>query len=681
MFKKEISFISDLNLNKLQVLGERLSIKDINQSKLHPALIKYINSAIDKEIFLDRKKIEVNTVFDYSGDRINNYFSLISEEIKRTQNFDLKFIKQILQNAVLFNVNYLSKPNRTLINFVFGVHEVKAIDEIIINVSHAYYYRYLQKILFTYFEKKKTVLMRRDEFASLLNRIDQISKETHLEDTLITAINSMANFFDTGAQGSEKLPLPAIKFYLQEKRFPEFVTKLEEKFGIDNNSLVLVGDVAGIVLSVTPESEILVEETEQVEDELVEDKSANSPVSDDVFEQNNIEEIQEIKEEPTEIKNSEPTELVDDENEIPSEDILIEEDRNDDEFLEGENVQEELETDLNDPLEDKENDIEFEEVDEKNDSTKIKEEKKKPEVKALLRKLINLDRLYDSFIKFPKPFTADKPEELELSEISSMISRATNYQIDLSTLAEEIENPRETVKETIDSYYMSPDIIEEEKEITKISLSHELTKEEIFSEEKMDELNSEIKDINESIDEIVADDLSEKEFEEEIVDIEIVDADNDEIQSMENLIDEKSLALNEEDGEEVTEVFSDLTYLDQKEVAEIDLGINEEENVQEESEEIQPLVNDLDSENEIEKYQKFSDILVSKDMTRIIESIFDYDMEDYHSMINSISGAANETQAIEFAEEYFRINHIETTSNEVLEFKSFISEYFAKAYS
>ncbi len=681
MFKKEISFISDLNLNKLQVLGERLSIKDINQSKLHPALIKYINSAIDKEIFLDRKKIEVNTVFDYSGDRINNYFSLISEEIKRTQNFDLKFIKQILQNAVLFNVNYLSKPNRTLINFVFGVHEVKAIDEIIINVSHAYYYRYLQKILFTYFEKKKTVLMRRDEFASLLNRIDQISKETHLEDTLITAINSMANFFDTSARGSEKLPLPAIKFYLQEKRLPEFVTKLEEKFGLDNNSLVLVGDVAGIVLSVTPESEILVEETKQVEDELVEDKSANSPVSEDVFEQNNIEEIQEIKEEPTEIENSEPTELVDDETEIPSEDILIKEDRNDDEFLEVENVQEELETDLNDPLEDKENDIEFEEVDEKNDSTKIKEEKKKPEVKALLRKLINLDRLYDSFIKFPKPFTADKPEELELSEISSMISRATNYQIDLSTLAEEIENPRETVKETIDSYYMSPDIIEEEKEITKISLSQELTKEEIFSEEKMDELNSEIKDINESIDEIVADDLSEKEFEEEIVDIEIVDADNDEIQSMENLIDEKSLALNEEDGEEVTEVFSDLTYLDQKEVAEIDLGINEEENVQEESEEIQPLVNDLDSENEIEKYQKFSDILVSKDMTRIIESIFDYDMEDYHSMINSISGAANEAQAIEFAEEYFRINHIETTSNEVLEFKSFISEYFAKAYS
>jgi hypothetical protein len=56
-------------------------------------------------------------------------------------------------------------------------------------------------------------------------------------------------------------------------------------------------------------------------------------------------------------------------------------------------------------------------------------------------------------------------------------------------------------------------------------------------------------------------------------------------------------------------------------------------------------------------------------------------MEDYHSMINGISGAANEAQAIELAEEYFRNNHIEMTSNEVLEFRSLISEYFTKAYS
>ncbi len=676
MFKKEISFISDLNFNKLQVLGERLTIKDINQSKLHPALIKFINTAIDKEIFLDRKKIESDSVFDYSGDRINNYFSLISEEIKRTQNFDLKLIKQILQDAIIFNINYLTKPNRTLINFVFGQHEVKAIDEIIINVSHAYYYRYLQKILFTYFEKKKTLLMRRDEFASLLNRIDQISKETHLEDSLVTAINSMANFFDTNSNGSEKLPLQAIKFYLQEKRLPEFITKIEEKFGLDNNSLVSVADVTGMLLSVTPESEIAIEETQQVGDEFVEDKSESSPLTREELPQDNFKEIEEIKEELTEIENVELSEISDDDSEIPNEDILIEEGLNDNEILDVEIVEEGIETDTNE--------IEFEEINETeelNNSEEIKEEKKKPEVKSLLRKLINLDKLYNSFIKFPKPFATDKPEELDLSNISKMISKETNYQIDLSTLAEEIENPRKTVKETVDIDYMQHDISEEDEVITKVSLDRELTKEDIVSEEKMNNFNSEIKDINESIDEIVADDLSEREYKEEIVDIEIVYSDNDEPQNLDNLIDENSLTLSEEDGEEVTEVFSDLTYLDQKEVVEVNSEKFDEEIVEEKTEEIETQHDNAEDESNVEKYQDFSDALVSKDMTRIIESIFDYDMEDYHSMINSISGAANEIQAIEFTEEYCRINHIEITSNEVLEFKALISDYFAKAYS
>ena len=683
MFKKEISFLSDLNLNKIQLLGERLTIKDINQSKLHPALVKYINSAIDKEIFLDRKKIETNSTFDYSGDRINNYFSLISEEIKRTQNFDLKFIKQILQNAIIFNVNYLTRPNRALLSFVFGQHEVKAIDEIIINVSHAYYYRYLQKILFTYFEKKKTLLMRRDEFASLLNRIDQISKETHLEDSLVTAVNSMANFFDTSSSNSEKLPLPAVKLYLQEKRLPEFITKLEEKFGLEYNSLVSVGDVTGIILSVTPESEIVIEETKKVEDDLVEDTSEKNPLSLEELKENSIQEIEEIKGENTEIDNTELAELSDDDNEIPNSDILTEEENNDREILDIQSVENDIniEPDENNNVENNVIKLEDENINEDFTNSEETIEKKKPEVKSLLRKLINLDKLYNSFIKFPQPFAADKQEELDLSSISSMLSKKTNYQIDLSTLAEEIENSKEIVKEVDGSDYIPHDITNEDVEINSVSLDRKLTEEDTISTENIGEFSKGIEDINESIDEIVADDLSEQEYKAEIVDAEIVDIDNDEPQSLENLIDDTSLSLTEKDGEEVTEVFSDLTYLDQNENKEEYSESIDQEVVEENVDEIHSPISNEDSVSSLEKYQDFSDALVSKDMTRIIESIFDYDMEDYHSMINSISGAANETQAIEFAEEYCRINHIEITSNEVVEFKSLISEYFAKAYS
>ncbi len=168
MFKKEINFISDLNLNKLQVLGDRFTIEDLKSSRIHPAILHYINASIDKEIFSDRKKIEDNSIFDYKTDRINNYFILISEEIKRTQHFDLKYLKPLVQNAIIFNINFLTNPNKTLVKSIFGDFEVRSIEEIVLGISQAYYYRYLQKILLTYLEKKKVLSLNKNEFVQLL---------------------------------------------------------------------------------------------------------------------------------------------------------------------------------------------------------------------------------------------------------------------------------------------------------------------------------------------------------------------------------------------------------------------------------------------------------------------------------------------------------------------------------
>jgi len=313
MFKKEISFISDLNLNKLNTLGNRLKVNDINKSNLHPSIIKFVNAAIDKEIFSDRKQMETNSVFNYRGDRFDNYFSLISDEIKRTQNFDSNYIKQILQNAVTFNVNFLTKTNNTLINFVFGNFEVKSVNEIIINLSHAYYYKYLQKILFTYFDKKKTIYMQKEEFLQLLNRVDQLSLENHFEDTITTAINSIANFFDQNSKFSEKLPLDAVRLFLEEKQMPEFIVKLNSKFGNDNTSLVSSNDIINVLMSVTPVSEIVIEDTTNIEDDFVEDTSESKT------ENEQIDQLSEIKKEHKDFSFEGVTE---EEIEIPNEEIL-----------------------------------------------------------------------------------------------------------------------------------------------------------------------------------------------------------------------------------------------------------------------------------------------------------------------------------------------------------------------
>lgn len=673
MFKKEISFISDLNLNKLHTLGNRLKINDINKSNLHPAIIKFVNAAIDKEIFSDREQMSTNSVFNYRGDRFDNYFSLISDEIKRTQNFDANYIKHILQNAVIFNVNYLTQTNNTLINFVFGNFEVKSVNEIIINLSHVYYYKYLQKILFTYFDKKKTIFMQKEEFSQLLNRVDQLSLENHFEDTITTAINSIANFFDQNSKFSEKLPLDAVKLFLEEKQMPEFIAKLNSKFGNDNTSLVSSNDIIYVLMSVTPVSEIVIEDTTNIEDEFVEDNSESKPENEKT---NQNDQLLEIKEEHKDFSFEEVTE---EEIEIPNDEILsniekVETHVNENKVdIEKENIIIELNKSSNSPSSDDENfSDKIEKTDKLNEINKLEEDKKKkPEVKSVIKKLIDTFKIFDKYIPVPIPFQSEK-KSFNISELSSKIADETNYQIDLSTLNEEIETKADNYSQTNQSISTQNDATTE-----KNTVNYDESPEDLLNNYEKSETN--LTDINERMDEFVTNNSTEEEYIEEIGKDSIIDLDQDEKQVFENLIDEESLTLSEDDEEEVTEVFKDLTYLEQEEEINEETTKSNEENLIEQKE-VEDNNSEINKENKYIHYS-FSDLIVSKEMTKIIEAIFDYDMEDYHSMINKISESLDESEAIKIIETYCNINNIEISSKEVEEFKSYIIEYFTKTYS
>jgi len=182
------------------------------------------------------------------------------------------------------------------------------------------------------------------------------------------------------------------------------------------------------------------------------------------------------------------------------------------------------------------------------------------------------------------------------------------------------------------------------------------------------------------MDEFVTNNSTEEEYIEEIGKDSIIELDQDEQQVFENLIDDESLTLSEDEEEEVTEVFKDLTYLEHEEEINEEIKKSNEENLIEEKEVEDNNNSEINKENKYIHYT-FSDLIVSKEMTKIIEAIFDYDMEDYHSMINKISNSLDESEAIKIIETYCNINNIEISSKEVEEFKSYIIEYFAKTYS
>lgn len=685
MFKNEINFISDLNLNKIQFLGEKFTIDEIKRSKIHPAIFQYISANIDYEIFSDRKKIENDSICDYSSDRINNYFLLIAEEIKRTQKFNIDYIKRVLQNAIVFNIKYLTQPNKTLTNLIFGNSKVKSLEEIVVGLSHAYYYRFLKKILLTYLDKKKVLLMSKNEFTTLLNRIDEISKETHLEDTLKTAVNSITNFFDQNSKNAEKLPVLAVKMYLEEKGLQEFVSKLENKFGPENLGIFVANDIIHELRSVTPESEIEIQQTGNIEDSLLVDHSEN--INDTNIENKGelVDDLPIIKE----VDDGSQTHLVDAEEflevdevdvEIPNHEILSSNEnleQNEDNIIELAENSDEVEENA---IESLENIEEF--VDEKDtlsqdklsedtadENVEIEEDsKKKNNAVKLLDDLIDLDPVYDSLLP-PIVSFAETENRFDYNDQIEKPSEEINYQLDLSTIKEEIDLKSNNT--------LSVDQIDEvvEKENNQIDDSIQSADVEDI-DEKIPDLEQLIDgnhvDINSTIDDVVNQDLTEHEFLTENKVSEEINYDVEETQNFDNIIPDNKLVL---DDEEITEVFTDLAYLDKD--GNTEEPILSEKDQEKSSEEI------LEEERseDVSNHENFSQMLSTKDMTKIIEVLFDYDMEDYHTLVDKVSNSTSEQEAFQITTEYCNNNNIEPTVNEVEIFKSMILEYFSQTYS
>ena len=662
MFKNEINFIYDFNLNKLQLLGDRVTIKDIKTSKIHPALIHYIDATIDAEIFYDRKKIETNSIFNYTSDRINNYFGLISDEIKRIQIFKSRDIKDIIQKGIIFNVNYLTQPNKTLTKFIFDGVDVKSVEEIILAITHAYYYRYLKKILLMYLEKKKVLLMKKDEFNSLLFRIDQISKETHIEETLSTAVNSMVNFFDPQNKSSEKLPLGAVSRYLEEKRLIEYQQKIEQKFGTDVNTLCAASDILLELKSVTPEKEVEIE-IEKQEEELIIDNSEDDSIYEEDTPNESFDEQDKMGDQ-LESQGEEIYDIEENEQEIPNHQILSEDDYANEKFRD-----ERIPVDDGD-FEEKSNEVEESQEDSDEIQNDAQDLKKKPNSIHLLTKLIDVNSLYESLLPEIKPF-----EDFGGKEISTLknndIFNDLNFLHDQSTIKEEISISRKEKDlfeeiETVLEHETSPDDIpakiDEEAKLTNLE----------------DDFDKEDQDLNLTIDKVISDQKIEEEYLTENNSLEIAE---EEIVKSEDLENVEDITLLEEDEEELTEVFTDLAFLDKSE--ESTEVVEEIENVEdtESKEESTEIDKDSSDSKSYSIYSNFAELLSQNDMTKIIEHIFDYDMEDYHFAIDRISNSENEENAVNFIDGYCQENHIDRSSSEVEHFKSLISEYFTQAYT
>lgn len=257
MFEREIKFIYDFNINKLNKLGSFFSFEQLRSTDIHPAIIQYISAELDYLIFEDRQKLVKDSIFDYSGEKVAKYFSQINEELKKSKRLSSDYAAKIILHAISFNVNFLVRPKWALAKFIYEDESHRTAAEIKQILNYLYFYKYLRKILTSYLNAKKIISLNSAEFIDLLNNIDRLSIQSDYKGVISASLKSMAEFFNIGGVQKTKVPFNAVQIFLEDKGLDAQLEKLREELSDETTGRIEINDVTKIITSV------LVKEVEQ----------------------------------------------------------------------------------------------------------------------------------------------------------------------------------------------------------------------------------------------------------------------------------------------------------------------------------------------------------------------------------------------------------------------------------
>ncbi len=602
MFEREIKFIYDFNLNKLNRLGPYFTFEQLLASDIHPAILQYISAEIDYLIYEDRQKLLKNSLFDYSGEKISFHFNQISEEAKKSKRFAQEYIAKLILHASSFTINYLVRPKWTLTKFVFDEDNHKSTNDIKQILNYVYYYKYVNKILVSYINSKKILSMNSQEFEELLNKADRLGVETYLPAILTSALKSMAEFFNIGEIQKTKIPLSAVEMFLEEKELFKHLQKVDEIFVNEEGVKFNLIDYHKVFNSIVTEKEEQIVEPEvpqkfetkedEEEKELTEELDSRSDEE--------AEEIAELQENGSETLEGEPEGITEVEQEL--------EEKNENKIDHEQEDEEKI-------SEDEINEISGEEI------------TITPPVKYRIK--INEDSRIEPLIELPEEMS-EQPAEINIDDEESNDLEDIESEEEIGESFEENESESEPNEQIH---------FKDELELAEKGLVIDDEEDESFLQSLRDKKNLKEEGSNgNSTDSIISAEQSlMNELEEQIEDY-------DENYTAEELIEE-------DESERV--IFDNPKFDDSA-----------------------PDQNKAQAFDEQPKMD-LAEILEHKDMTKIIEVIFDYDIEDFAGTLDEIATCRNEDDAHLVINNTLNARRINRSSKEAQAFRSIISEYFS----
>ncbi len=296
MFEKEIQFISDFTLNKIKKLGPFFTFKKLFNADVHPAIVQYISAELDYLIYEDRQKLLGNSVFDYSGSEITKHFLAIGQEIKKSKKVSYQDVKNLVVQAVSFNINFTVRPRWSISKLAFDKDEFRTAEEINIILSYIYYYDYIRNVVNAYIRKKGLVNISASDFSLVLGKLDKELFTIRAAELIDNSLYAIADFTSIGGLNKKTVPVSSIEMFLKEKNLIDYLFKLRRAMPSEAKQKYTVDEIRRVLYSSSqPDDKVVLPFQESVFLEPPEDEREELVIEQEIgsgmFETDELEEV------------------------------------------------------------------------------------------------------------------------------------------------------------------------------------------------------------------------------------------------------------------------------------------------------------------------------------------------------------------------------------------------------
>jgi hypothetical protein len=494
----------------------------------------------------------------------------------------------------------------------------------------------LKRLLVSFFDKKRIISITLAELEEVLNKIDKINYESNFDKILDNAFEGMSEFINMGETRNTKISQQVVELFLADKGLTQYKAILTEKYGVNGSNKFEISDFKKTILNYnsTDDDSSTIEERDEIINQKVEElknESVDNSEEEIILEQDDVvrEQSNDTEEEIT----------------IPetTEEIISDEVTEKKSFLEShiENLEEDSENDeAIIKTEEEITDSSIEEIEpiDIDEAPRVDDE--------------NIEEVYEFITEEEElnEIVEDKPSELERIELEE--NEETDIILEENEEATVQSNTgfiEEGTSVTFSSEDLSKKVEAEEEDKTTLDTTAndwptESSVEKIDNELSVEELLEET-DASSIIDEV-----EKEEIEEEVA----VEESNDDENVNEVLEEEKE---SEEVEETQQALFTDKDFEDETEE-----NISESENETDDSTDT-PIVD-------------ISLLLENKKIAKIIEVVFDYDMEEFANAIDEISECKSEVEALSVIDKIAKETFIDSSVKEIKIFKNIISDFF-----